>query len=136
MHVLPDHLEAAGLTHGELCEIVAADQAGSALGYGIAWRATDRMGSAPKLRPVKMSDVLRNAFGIKEGSQVILARTKARKLRADKIALTDVTPTDYSNSPNEEDLASDISLWRCGYVLGRSASKSLIAPSNITDSDF
>ncbi|KAK4542577.1 hypothetical protein LTR36_006625 [Oleoguttula mirabilis] len=53
------------------------------------------MGNSPKLRPAKMTDTLRTAFGFKEGSHVTISKTTAHILHADRITLTDVTPSDY-----------------------------------------
>lgn len=118
VHVLQDHLEDVGLKNGDLCEITDAEDCALLLGYGIAWRATDRMGNAPKVRPAKTTDVLRNAFGIKEGSHVNLSRTKGKIVKADKIVLTDVTPEEYSAN-NGRDVEDEKWWVRCAYMLSK-----------------
>lgn len=119
VHVSPDDLLSAGLDGGEVCEITGGKDGSTLLGCGIAWRATDRMGAAPKVRPVKMTDLLRNAFGIAEGSQVNLLPTDKKITKADKIVLTDVTPRDYATKNKGE--IEDHKWWtRCAYTLSRS----------------
>lgn len=89
VHVLPEHLDQVGLKLGDLCEIT--DENGEAVGHGISWRATDKMGTNPKVRPVKMTETLRAAYGIKDGSHVNLSRTDAKLVYAEKVVLTDMT---------------------------------------------
>lgn len=67
VHLSPESLDLLGLKVGELCQITGES---GGIGYGIAWRATDKMGNSPKLRPAKMTDALRTAFGFKEGAHV------------------------------------------------------------------
>lgn len=98
VHLSVDSLESLKLTPGELCQI-----SGDTTGYGIAWRATDRMGTSPKHRPAKISETLRAAFGFKEGSQVTISRTNAKIVHADKVTITDITPSDYGNAAEQED---------------------------------
>jgi len=100
VHLSPESLERMGLKVGELCQITGEKESS---GYGIAWRATDKMGNSPKLRPAKMTDTLRAAFGFKEGSQVSIKKTAASLIHADNIVLTDVTPSEYGNPANVED---------------------------------
>lgn len=95
VHLSPDALEKAGLKLGDLCLITGEN--GSS-GYGIAWRAMDKMGNSPKVPPVKMTDIFRNAFGFKEGSHVTIAKSAAKIQRANVVTLTDVTPSDYGNA--------------------------------------
>ncbi|TKA59754.1 hypothetical protein B0A55_11952, partial [Friedmanniomyces simplex] len=99
VHLSPESLEKLDLKVGELCQI--SGESGN--GYGIAWRATDKMGNSPKLRPAKMTDTLRAAFGFKEGSHVTITKTTATVVHADKVTLTDVTPSDYGNPVDGED---------------------------------
>lgn len=94
VHVLPESLNQAQLRLGDLCEISSVD--GSTTGYGIAWRADDGMGNRPKIRPVKVTETIRDAFGWEEGSRVTVSKTDAKILHADRINLCDVTPTEYS----------------------------------------
>lgn len=118
MHVSQDHLEAIGVNVGQLCEITADKDGSTILGYGIAWRALDKMGNTPKLRPARMTDVLRNAFGIQEGSHVYLGPAKRNSiLRADKVVLTDVTPRDYSKNIDPAEIEDDGWLTRCKWTL-------------------
>ncbi|KXT18589.1 hypothetical protein AC579_9814 [Pseudocercospora musae] len=106
VHVLPDSLQQAHLKVGDICEITSED---GTTGYGIAWRADDRMGSRPKNRPAKMTETFRTACGFQEGSKVTIAATDAKVYRADKIVLTDVTPAAYK-LPDHLDL--DDGCWR------------------------
>ncbi|CAK4034808.1 ATPase family 2 [Lecanosticta acicola] len=99
VHVLPESLQHAGLKLGDVCEISSED---GSHGYGIAWRADDRMGTRPKNRPAKMTETIRSAFGFEEGSTVTIARTSASIVRADRIVLSDVTPPEY-NKPDDVD---------------------------------
>ncbi|KAK1053734.1 AAA+-type ATPase [Friedmanniomyces endolithicus] len=99
VHLSPESLERLDLKVGELCQMSGE----SGKGYGIAWRATDKMGNSPRLRPAKMTDTLRAAFGFKEGSHVTIAKTTATIIHADKVTLADVTPSDYANPMDVED---------------------------------
>ncbi|KAK1002540.1 AAA+-type ATPase [Friedmanniomyces endolithicus] len=99
VHLSPESLERLDLKVGELCQMSGE----SGKGYGIAWRATDKMGNSPRLRPAKMTDTLRAAFVFKEGSHVTITKTTATIVHADKVTLTDVTPSDYANPPDVED---------------------------------
>ena len=114
VHVLPEHLDQVGLKLGDLCEI--ADEDGQAVGYGVAWRATDKMGTNPKVRPVKMTEMLRVAYGIKEGSLVNLSRTEAKVVHAETVVLTDVTPNEYIEG-HEEELEDGRWRTRCATTL-------------------
>lgn len=116
IHVLPEHLDQAGLRLGDLCEIT--DENGSAVGYGVAWRATDKMGTNPKVRPVKMSETLQAAYGIRASSQVMLYHTEAKVVPADEVVLTDVTPSQHLENAQQEDAANAAWRWRCGHALG------------------
>ena len=100
VHALPESLEQAHLHIGDLCEISSED---GTVGYGIAWRADDRMGNRPKNRPLKMTEVVRSAFGFEEGSRVTIQPTDARIVHADKIILSDVTPADYGRPEDLDD---------------------------------
>lgn len=119
VHVLPEHLEQVGLNHGQLCEITSSEDPATPVGYGLAWRATDRMGTNPKVRPAKTSNTLLNAFSIKEGSHINLARTTASIVKADKIVLTDITPLEYSSDVKAE-LEDNKWKIRCHFLLGKS----------------
>lgn len=102
VHLLPEHLDQLGLKLNDLCEITGEN--GDAKGYGIAWRAVDKMGTNPKNRPAKLTETLQTAFGIKEGSQIMLYRTDAKVIHADEIVLTDITPNDYAeNDPDDRE---------------------------------
>ena len=118
IHMLPEHLEQAGLKLGDLCEITGEN--GDAKGYGIAWRATDKMGTSPKNRPVKMTETLQTAYGIRDGSQVMLYRTDTKIVHADEIVVTDVTPNDWLES-DPDDLEHNRRRSRCVTVLCESA---------------
>jgi len=114
VHLPPDSLEKLGLQVGDLCQITGDNEGSLRSGYGIAWRATDRMGNSPKLRPAKMTDQLRTAFGLKEGSHVSIAKTSAQVVQAKKVSLSDVTPSDYGAAADFEDQDWDL---RCHYLL-------------------
>jgi AAA family ATPase len=114
VHVLPEHLEQAGLKLGDLCEITGED--GTAVGYGVSWRATDKMGTNPKVRPAKMTEVLRTAYAIRDGSHVMLYQTEAKVVHAEKVFLTDVTPGEYM-AGHEEDFEDGKWRTRCAMVL-------------------
>jgi len=66
------------------------------------------MGNSPKLRPVKMSDTLRTAFGFKEGSHVTISKSISQLSHARKVTLTDVTPSDYGSAAE----ADTYNKWR------------------------
>ncbi|KAK3068670.1 AAA+-type ATPase [Teratosphaeriaceae sp. CCFEE 6253] len=99
VHLSPESLDRLNLATGELCHI--SGESGD--GYGIAWRAEDRMGNSPKLRPAKMTDTLRAALGVREGSQVNITKAAAALAPADKVVLLDVTPSNYAveNAPQD-----------------------------------
>lgn len=100
VHVLPESLLQAGLKVGDVCAISSEDGSN---GFGIAWRADDRMGTRPKNRPAKMTETIRSAFGFEEGSTVTIAKTDAKIFRADRIVLSDVTPPEYNKSDDGDD---------------------------------
>ncbi|EMC92580.1 hypothetical protein BAUCODRAFT_114322 [Baudoinia panamericana UAMH 10762] len=100
VHLTPDSLDKLDLKVGEICHV---DGENGSIGYGIAWRATDKMGTAPKLKPAKMTDTMRTAFGFKEGSHVSISKTKQQIAPATRIILSDVTPTEYANDPTDDD---------------------------------
>lgn len=112
VHLSPEGLERLDLKVGELCQITGEN---GGIGYGIAWRATDKMGNSPRLRPAKMTDTLRTTFDFKEGKHVTISRTSTQIMHANKVTLTDVTPSDYGNAAD-----SDNGRWglACGYLLG------------------
>lgn len=91
VHLTPESLEKIGLKVGELCQITGEN---GDLGYGIAWRATDKMGTSPKLRPAKMTDIMRAAFGFTEGSHVMIVKTTAQISHAHKVSISDAMPID------------------------------------------
>ncbi|KAK5734407.1 AAA+-type ATPase [Elasticomyces elasticus] len=101
VHLTQDSLSALGLNTGDLCLITT----GSTTGLGIAWRATDKMGNSPKHRPAKMTETLRGAFGISDGAQVTIGRAKTgtKIVLAEKVVLTDVTPSDSGYATGLED---------------------------------
>ncbi|KAK5676157.1 AAA+-type ATPase [Elasticomyces elasticus] len=101
VHLTQDSLSALGLNTGDLCLITT----GTTTGLGIAWRATDKMGNSPKHRPAKMTETLRGAFGISDGAQVTIGRAKSgtKIVLAEKVVLTDVTPSDYGDPTSMED---------------------------------
>ncbi|KAH9827725.1 ATPase family associated with various cellular activities (AAA), partial [Teratosphaeria destructans] len=100
VHLSPEALEKLALKVGDICHITGEQ---NETGYGIAWRATDKMGNNPKLRPAKMTDTLKAAFNFREGSQVTIARTTAKIVHADKVVLSDVTPSDYGDAAELQD---------------------------------
>ncbi|KAK3664681.1 AAA+-type ATPase [Elasticomyces elasticus] len=101
VHLTQDSLTALGLNTGDLCLITT----GSTTGLGIAWRATDKMGNSPKHRPAKMTETLRGAFGISDGAQVTIGRAKTgtKIVLAERVVLTDVTPSDSGYATGLED---------------------------------
>jgi AAA family ATPase len=106
VHLSPDALVSLDLKTGQLCHITGEH---GESGYGLAWRATDKMGNNPKLRPAKMTVTLTTAFGFREGSQVTITKTSAQIVRADKVTLSDITPSDYDNSEDPRAW-----YWPCG----------------------
>ena len=98
---------------GQLCEITQGEDDDGVTGYGISWRATDKMGSSPKVRPAKMTAALCAAFHIEEGSHVNLSKTQAKIMHAGKVILGDVTPAGSLDADYED------GKWktRCAYAL-------------------
>lgn len=121
-------MQQAGLTFNEPCQIL--DEYGKVIGCGIAWRAADKMGASPKMRPARMSETLRGAFGIKEGSHVSLQRSSVKTLHAEKLSLTDVTPNERSTGQEDE---MDSRRWRtrCAAALCMSHTPHNLAASQI-----
>lgn len=115
VHLSPEALQNLHLQVGEICSIVSED---GTRGGAIAWRATDKMGSSPKVQPAKMSDILCDTFGFKQGTQVRIEKLDgiaSSVIRpADTLSLVDVTPEDWPRSDDD--------LWkiRCINTLGRS----------------
>lgn len=115
IHLPPESIQQAGLTFNEPCQIV--DEKGKAVGCGIAWRAADKMGASPKSRPARMSEMMREAFGIKEGSLVKIQPVKAEIVHAAKMVLTDV-----ASDPSAADTSIEADRWlgRCRVALCKS----------------
>lgn len=109
VHILPESLTDAGLKLNDLCQITSED--GTTTGYGIAWRAEDKMGSRPKVRPAKMSETFRDLYDFKDGSKVRISRTDMKLNAADKVILYDVTPEGHNklDAIDETDWESRIS---------------------------
>lgn len=114
VHLLPESLTDAGLKLNDLCHIISED--GNTTGYGIAWRAEDKMGSRPKMRPAKMSETFRDLYDFKDGSKVRVTRTETKLYPADKIVLYDVTPEGH-NKPDAVDETNWE--WRIGSLFGK-----------------
>jgi AAA family ATPase len=113
MHLPPDSLTQGGLKIGEVCSVHAEDGTN---GYGIAWRAEDRMGNKPKKRPVKMTEAAQNAFGFKEGVQVSLAPAKVKILPAERVFLEAAACED--DATGTQDLGDRTWRLRTHYILG------------------
>ncbi|KAF2487543.1 P-loop containing nucleoside triphosphate hydrolase protein [Neohortaea acidophila] len=116
IHIPPEQLDVLGLRVGDVCEVSGGEHGTDLLGHGIAWRATEKLGANPKQKPAKMTDTLRHAFNIKEGSHVNLSPSRAKIARADKVVLTDVTPTEFLNGDAAE-TEDEKWWWRCGHTL-------------------
>ncbi|KAK3673053.1 AAA+-type ATPase [Recurvomyces mirabilis] len=102
-HLSPDSLDRLGLQSGvDVCQITG-EKGGT--GYGIAWRATDKMGTSPKLRPVKLTSTAQAAFGFQEGSHVAISKSAASIMPAASLTLTDITPPDWRTPDDTDDLA-------------------------------
>ena len=106
----------AGLNTGNICQIT--DEDGKLLGHGIAWRALDKMGSAPKTKPAKMTETLRDAYGIKEGSHVGISSTQATIVHAGRVVLVDCTTVDPAKTGEK---SAEDNKWqnRCRTALGK-----------------
>lgn len=61
------------------------------------------MGTSPRVRPAKMTDILRTAFGFKEGSHITIAKTKVEVAHAARITLNDVTPAEFGGGAEPDD---------------------------------
>jgi len=95
VHIAPEALDKIGLKVGDVCYIT--DDDGSS-GFGIAWRALDRMGNSPKAPPAKISDTLRDTFGFKTGTQITISSCDKKITQARNVSLMDVTPSDYDGA--------------------------------------
>ena len=118
VHLDPQSLQALSLKVGEVCDI--ADEKGELVGRGIAWRAADKMGASPRLRGAKMSEILRDAFGLKDGLHINIAPTNAIATPAERVILIDVTPVERFNGHERE--MSD-GRWRNRCISALSASR-------------
>ncbi|KAK5118089.1 hypothetical protein LTR62_004135 [Meristemomyces frigidus] len=99
VHLSPDSLEKLGLQHGvDICQITGE----KCTGYGIAWRAMDKMGTNPKLRPVKLTSIAQSAFGFEEGSHVTISKSAASRVLATRITLADDTPQEWKNAEDKD----------------------------------
>ncbi|KAF2208118.1 hypothetical protein CERZMDRAFT_114831 [Cercospora zeae-maydis SCOH1-5] len=113
VHVLPESLSDAGLRLNDICQITSED--GLTTGYGIAWRAEDKMGSRPKTRPAKMTETFRDLYDFKDGSKVKISRADTKLYPADRIVLYDVTPEGH----NRPDVVDETNWeWRIGTLFG------------------
>lgn len=102
VHLSQESLDRLGLRLGDICQINGEGVSG----FGFAWRATEKMGNSPKVRPVKMTDTLREAFRFKEGSHVTVERSPALPVYASKVVLSDMTSDDQTI-----DVDADDRLW-------------------------
>ncbi|KAK5169510.1 AAA+-type ATPase [Saxophila tyrrhenica] len=103
LHLSQESLDAAGLKLGEICEITKDDSV--TVGHAIAWRAADRARSSTTgAKPVAMSQMLRSAFNVLEGSLVHVRRTTAPRAHATKVVLRDITmPENVPGGNNPDD---------------------------------
>ncbi|QIW95283.1 hypothetical protein AMS68_000801 [Peltaster fructicola] len=99
VHLAPETLQHLRLKVGDLCTIIGED---GTSGAGIAWRAADKMGNAPKIQPAKMSEVLRDAYGFKQGTQVRIEAAATTLRPATRIALTEITPVGYEAGVDDD----------------------------------
>nr|POE94253.1 atpase family gene 2 protein [Quercus suber] len=97
VHLSPESLEKLHLKVGDVCEISSAS---GAIGHGIAWRAADKLttSASPKLRPIKMTETLRHAYGFTEGAQVQIAKTGAAMTHAERVRLSAVEADDEATT--------------------------------------
>lgn len=130
IHLPPESLPAASLTFNEPCQIV--DESGKPIGAGIAWRAADKMGAAPKSKPARMSETLREAFGIKEGSLVTLRPGNSPILLAEALVLTDVTP-DELVAGHEKEMRDEKWQTRARSTLGMALNVRFPKQQSLTD---
>lgn len=117
IHIAPEHIVQAGLTFNDLCEIRDVEGDNRTLGYGIVWRATEKLGSQSK-RSVSVTSKLTSACGIKQGSNIELLPTDKRIVCATKVVLKDHTPSDFER---HSDIDSE-DRWsvHCAYQLSES----------------
>lgn len=110
LHLSPEALQHLQLKVGQLCGITSED---GTRGAAIAWRATDKMGSSPKVQPAKMSETLCDTFGFKQGTQVRVERLSDANIGpAKSVSLVEVTPEDW------ERVEDDMWKIRCISTLG------------------
>lgn len=105
VHLPPEAIQHAGLAFNETCQVTAED--GRVVGCGIVWRAAEKLGSAPKTKPARLTETMREAFGIKEGSLVKLSPHPSEIMLAEKVVLTDV-----STHPQAEERGAESQRWR------------------------
>lgn len=131
VHLMTETLAESSLKTGDICEISSDD---GTMGYGIAWRADDRAGNRPKTRPAKMTETFKNAFGFLDGSRVTVAQTDVKVYPAERIILTDVTPSEFVTSDDMDAGKwetrirslfgkSSLSINNCSGLLSRSRSR-------------
>ncbi|KAI4729594.1 AAA-domain-containing protein [Aureobasidium sp. EXF-10728] len=110
VHLTVKDLGLLGLQPNELCIVHSGD--GSSV-VGIAWRSLDTS-VKPQTHPVKLSEVMRDAFGIKLGSQITIEKINAKIVHADRVVVTDVSDRE------KLDLTKDDENWknRCAAALG------------------
>jgi len=110
VHIASKDLDGLRLRPGDLCHLVTAE---GTTGTGIAWRSTE-LNTKANAHPVKVTDLLRDAFNFKLGNQLTVSKSNAQIYHADKVVITDVS--DHDDQDNVKDDTNWT--WRCGNILG------------------
>lgn len=112
IHLASKDLENLGIKPGDLVSLRTEE--GTPAGTGIAWRSTEAITKA-NVHPIKCTDIFRDAFNLKLGTQVFVTRSPGRIYHADKVTVTHVSEVDETDADKNDDS------WccRCIGILGK-----------------
>lgn len=86
IHVAPKELKALGLEAGDLCSLNVSD---SSAGLGFIWPSYDNNSVTPK-RIAKISDLLKDAYGLNYQDKVTISKVEDGLQRIDTVYVTEV----------------------------------------------
>ena len=109
VHVAPKELKALGLEAGDLCSLNISD---STAGLGFIWPSYDNNAVTPK-RIAKISDVLKDTYGLNYQDKVTISKVDDGLQRADTVYVTEVG----DRCLGQKDLElEEIQFWASNYL--------------------
>ena len=109
IHVSPKEMKALGLEAGDLCNLTISD---STVGLGFIWPSHDNNAVTPK-RIAKISDVLKDNYGLNYQDKVTISKADDGLQRADTVYVTEVG--EGCGGHNDLEL-EEIQFWASNYL--------------------